>query len=75
MEEKIKDENVRVVRNFRIASYLIKKGFKVVNIKKHREFICEITKLPCDFRTVFAFLIEDGFEEEYERAKQFYDEL
>lgn len=75
MEEKIKDDNVRVIRDYKIASYLVGKGYRIVNIKKHREFICEITNLPCDKRTVFAFLVEGDFLLELEYAKQFYNEL
>lgn len=75
VEDMEKDDNVRVVRNYKIASFLVSKGYKIINIKRHRDFICEITNLPCDKRTVFAFLIEGNFLDDYEFAKKFYDEI
>jgi len=72
MDEK---RDVKVVANYKVASYLIKKGYRVINIKKHRDFICDITNLPCDKRTVFAFLVEDEFEIDWEYAKLFYEDI
>lgn len=74
-KENKREEDVRVIRDYKIASYLVGKGYRIINIKKHRDFICEITNLPCDKRTVFAFLVEGDFLLELEYAKQFYNEL
>jgi len=76
MEEKIKDCTVQVVGNYKVASFLINKGYRVVNIKKYRNFICEITNTPCDKRSVFVFdATDENFLEDYEYAKKFYDEI
>ena len=73
--EKEREEDVKVVGNYKVASFLINKGYRVVNIKKYRNFICDITNLPCDKRSVFVFLIEGDFLIDLEYAKEFYDEL
>lgn len=70
-----KDTSVKVIGNYRIASYLIKKGYKVVNIKKYRDFICEVTGEICNYRTAFTFLIEDNFLNDLEFAKDKYAEI
>jgi len=74
-KEDKREEDVRVIRDYKIASYLVSKGYRIINIKKHRDFICEITNLPCDKRTVFAFLVEGEFLLDWEYAKEFYNEL
>lgn len=76
MEEKIRDESVQVVGNYKVASFLINKGYRVVNIKKYRNFICEVTNMPCDKRSVFVFdATDENFLQDYEYAKKFYDEI
>ena len=77
MEEiKYDKRDVRIVRNFKVASFLIKRGYIVINIKRHRDFICEITNLPCDYRTVFAFdATDENFLRDLEYAKLYYEEI
>jgi len=75
MEENIRDEDAKVIRDYKIANFLVSKGYKIINLKKHKNFICDITNLPCDKRTVFVFLIEGDFLVDLEYAKEFYNDL
>ena len=67
------ENKVKVISNPKIASYLINKGFKLENIKKHRDFYCNDACKICDKKTVFAFVIEDGFLEELAYAIKNYE--
>ncbi len=57
----MEEQKVKVITNPRIASYLINKGYKVENIKKHRNFYCDDACKLCEQKTVFAFIVEGDF--------------
>jgi hypothetical protein len=75
MDEKIRDEDVKVIRDYKIANYLVSKGYRIINLKKYRDFICDVTNLPCDKRSVFVFFVEGDFLIDLEYAKEFYNEI
>jgi len=36
MDEKIRDEDAKVIRDYKIANFLVDKGYKIINLKKHK---------------------------------------
>jgi hypothetical protein len=75
MEEKI-EERVKIVGNAKIASYLLRQGYKITNIKKYRDFVCPFADVICEYRTAFAFLVDsDDFWRDYFYAKDKYDDI
>jgi len=72
MEEKIKDKEVRCVRDFYLWDRLLSFGYKIVDLNKDKRFICPILGEKCTYKSVAYFLVEDGLDE---KIQEIYDEL
>jgi len=72
MEEKIKDENVRCVRDFYVMSELLRRGFRICDINKDKKFICPILGEKCTFKSVVYFEVSEEMES---AIKEIYESL
>lgn len=82
-ENKQEQHQVKVISNYKIAKFLQRKGYKIENFKKHRDYYSDIVCEHCgqemhyknDEKCVFAFIIENNFLEDLTFAIKNYDDI
>jgi len=72
MEEKIKDENVRCVRDFYVMSELLRRNFRICDINKDKKFVCPILGEKCTYKSVVYFEVSEELDD---AIKEIYESL
>jgi hypothetical protein len=69
-ENKVFDETVKGVRDFKVWTKLLELGFEIVDVNKDKCFVCPYFNKKCTFKSVLYFKRTEEFDEVLKKIYQ-----